>query len=272
MKFCTKYYNGFRYFDEIDEIILKYKNHNDTLLNFINEKCSGMERILIDITEKLNEIDQIIPILRAIQQEHSNIVAITSAGCYEELKENNIPYFFIDFCRSADEVYSYIKQGVSDVYIVEGLAFNLKEISPYCKEKNIKVRIFPNIAQYALGQRDQIPTPCRFFVRPEDIELYENYVDVCEFIAPLDRLSVLFATYKGGQWLGDLKDLITGLDEEFLNTGIAPYFAESRIGCRHKCMQEKCHICLNIQEVSKLFPKVGLVVKKERNTEWGKKR
>lgn len=268
MKFCVPYYSQFRYFDVIDEIILKYSEHNDNIIEFVVNHYKEQQRVIVDITEKLTEIKDIIPILKKLQQEHKNMVVKTSVKVYDELREAALPYFFMEFCKTDDQLYAYIKREVTDVYIVENLAFNIKEIGEYCHRKNVNVRIIPNMTQYAAGQKDLIPAPCRFFVRPEDIDVYEPYVDVFEFIAPNDRLSVLFKVYKSKQWLGDLDKLIIGLGEEFLNNGLIPNFGIERTKCKHRCMREQCFLCIDMQRVAKQFDNSGVEIKRKRDKEW----
>ena len=43
--------------------------------------------------------------------------------------------------------------------------------------KNIQIRVFPNVAQ----SRSEIPAIKQFFIRPEDLNAYEPYVDIYEF-------------------------------------------------------------------------------------------
>lgn len=270
MKYCVPYWADFRYFDVVDEIILKYSDHNENIVTFVTEHYKDTQRIVVDITSKIVEIENTIPILKKLQQEHKNIVVKTSIKAYDELREADIPYFFMEFCKTDEEVYSFIKRGVIDVYIVSNLAFNLKEIGGYCHMKDINVRVIPNMAQYSQNCKEQIPAACRFFIRPEDIEVYEPYVDICEFIAPGDRLSVLFKVYKSGQWLGDLNQLIIGLDESINNTGLVPYFGPERLKCRHRCMQERCFLCSEMVKVADQFNKSGVELKRDRNKEWNK--
>ena len=271
MKYSVPYYSDFRYATLVDEIILKYSNHNENIVDFVKEHYSDNQRVVVDITEKILELEQMIPILRKLQQEHKNMVVKTSVKGFVELREADIPYFFMEFCKNEEELYSFIKQSVSDVYVVSNLAFNLKEVGTYCHQKGVNVRVIPNMAQYSSGCKEQIPAACRFFIRPEDIAVYEPYVDICEFMAPNNRLSVLFKVYKSGQWLGDLNQLIIGLDEEeFNNTGLVPYFGPERLKCKHRCMLEQCFICIEEQKIAKQFEQSGLELKRERNKEWMK--
>ena len=161
-------------------------------------------------------------------------------------------------------------QGFEGYYVVSNLGFNLKEVGLYCKRKGVNVRVIPNMAQYPLDCKEDIPAACKFFIRPEDTELYEDYVGTFEFVAPIDRLSVLFQIYKSKQWLGDLKDLIIGLDTSIINTGLVPDFGKQRLQCRHKCMQEECNLCIEWQKLANYLDEHEVKLTKERDKSWNK--
>jgi hypothetical protein len=111
-----------------------------------------------------------------------------------------------------------------------------------------------------------IPDAEKFFIRPDDVELYEDYVDTLEFVGPGDRLSVLYEIYTSGKWLGDLKELIMGFKEElpFPNTGVAPYFGQQRIKCKHRCMINQCELCDEIRTVAEMMKDNGLELRRTK--------
>lgn len=268
MKYCIQYDKNFRYNDIIDEVIFHYDDYKDNLLNEIGkQKWKTNQRIIVHIG---NYVSDYIPLLRKIMKDYNNFAVLLTSP-YEkekELKEYNIPFFYDTYADTADEVYGLIKRGVSDIYITESLAFNIAEVGQYCKNKGVNVRVIPNIAQYKIGFKNQIPDPYKFFVRPEDVEIYEPFVDVFEIISPLNRQSIIYEIYKNGQWMGDLGQLIVGFDEPFYNSGLVPFFGPERLKCRQKCMQEKCNLCQQMKELSDSFYKNNLEIKKPIDKEW----
>ena len=266
MKYCVPYYKNFRYNANINEVILNYNDYRDSIIDeIIKQNWNEDQRIIIDA--RLGGTEEIIPILKMCQKNHNNLVIridIIQNDFMIALKEADIPFFFANHSNTADEIYGLIKRGVSDVYITESLAFNIAEVGLYCKNKGINVRVIPNIAQYKPGFKNEIPDPCKFFIRPEDVELYAPYVDVFEIIAPDDRLSVIYEIYRNEQWIGDLKTLIVGLEDNFYNSGLIPYFGTERLKCRQKCMQEKCNLCLQMKELADRFNKNQLEITREK--------
>lgn len=274
MKYCIPYYNNFRYFNKLNEVIFNYtpeieQTTIEGFINLIKNKIHKTTRIIIDIN-KVKDKTNVIPILCKMQKEIKNFSIKTSANFYKELKEAGLPFFFSDFCKTEEEVFSYIKYGVTDVYIVSNLAFNLEEVSKYCHENNINVRVIPNMAQYSSNCKEAIPAMCKFFIRPEDTQEYEKYIDVFEFMAPLDRLSVLFEIYNNKIWKGNLNDLIIGLNEDIDNSGIVPYFGSTRIKCKHKCMIGKCSICFKMKDIAEQFNKMHIEFTREKERKWNK--
>ena len=96
-----------------------------------------------------------------------------------------------------------------------------------------------------------------FFIRPEDLILYEPHIDVVEFFGPIDRQRVLHEIYTNGKWLGKLSDIIIGLHSDIDNQSIAPRFAEARIKCRKKCNQENCNLCYTVEKFAKALDNTG---------------
>lgn len=268
MKYCVQYYKDFRYNDIIDEIIYTY---NDNIVNDItNAGWKDTQRIIIDVFAE-EDSDTILPILQMCKKVHSNIVICLGTwqiNLTQKLKEIDYPFFFLNTANTNDEVYALIKKGASDVYITESLAFNIVNVGTYCKDKGINVRIIPNVAQYKAGYKDEIEDPYKFFVRPEDVELYESYADVFEIKAPTDKLSIIYEIYRNKQWMGDLGRLITGFSEPFYNSGLVPYFGPERLKCGQRCMQEKCNLCQQMKELAAKFKDNDLTLKRAKDKEW----
>ena len=271
MNYCVPFYTDFKYKKFIEELILKYKvNKGEQLVNYVEENFKQKQRIIIDITDVIEDLDNAIPALQMLYKKHPNMTIRTSVTCYEELREAELPYFFLEYCHTLEQVYSFIKKGVTDIYVVSDLCFNMVKVSEYCHKKNVKVRIFPNIAQYDAGCKGEIPEICQFFVRPEDIQYYEPYVDVCEFIAEEYQLSVLFEIYKEERWLGTLPQLITGLKNlNFINETLFQYeFAKTRLKCQHKCMLENCTICPLMVTLAENFEEEEVMFYRDAKTKW----
>lgn len=266
MKYSIKYYRDFRYFDIVDEVILYFNDNNENIVEFVKEKYDENKKIVVDITT-IEDKKGTLPILLMLQKEHPNMAVRTTTDFYKPLC-GKLPFFFMDYCNRPDQVYTYIGRGVSEVYITEGLGFNIKKIGEYCHIHDVEVRVLPNIAQHTKGFGKEIPDECKFFIRPEDVEIYEEYVDTMEIVGGGNRLSALFEIYRGGQWLGDFKDLILGFESSMPNTGVAPYFGKERLKCQHKCMWGECTLCPQMKKIAEMMKVSEYEIRKDRDREF----
>lgn len=244
MKYAIRYYEGCRALNDADEIIIKYTKKTSKLLDYIKEDIKENQRLIIDITLYEGNFieDGNLPIIDVAKTLHPSLAILTSNKdeYIEKYKERNIPFFFIDRVDSLDVMNYFIDCGVSDIYIANELGFYLGDIAPYIHEKNVIIRVFPNVAQSII---EETPVISKFFIRPDDIYLYEDLIDIFEFFGSLNRQSVLMEIYKEETWSDILDLIIIGLNLDLDNRLFNPYFGEARINCRKRCTFGKCNIC-----------------------------
>ena len=260
MKYCIQYTKDFRYLKQVDEVIIPF--HSTNLINI--KDFSDNQRIIIDFEGK-KEILFNLKSLIEIKELHNNMairfLGELDAETATKLEEVKIPFFFNLRVDKWDTLMGLIELGVSDVYIVNELGFNIDEVSILCKKNNINVRVYPNVAQMSMKVKNINPLTA-FFIRPEDVRWYEPFVDICEFFGPEDRQSVLYKIYQEeSKWIGDLEDLIIGLNLSINNSCIVPTFGDMRLSCRKKCYQNKCIFCDKVLTVEK---KIKEIKTKER--------
>lgn len=84
-----------------------------------------------------------------------------------------------------------------------------------------------------------------FFIRPEDIDIYENFINILFFTpVSVSYEKTALKTYKDNKrWYGNLKELVLGLEVDFDNRllGDSKDFTLARKTCNHRCVH--CHIC-----------------------------
>lgn len=271
MKYCINFYQSFRHLEEIDEMIIPYRN-NIITIDFIKflESIKEHQRIIIDIShfDIEDNIEKLLEFITTIKKQHNNLstrLSLTQKKIIDKLIEKEVSFFFNEYIDRWDTLISFIELGISDVYIVNELGFELEKVSMVCKEKNISIRIIPNVAQTS-AKINNINTLKSFFIRPEDIPIYEKYIDICEFFGPLDRQSVLYEIYKNQKWMGDLKELIVGLNYSILNKTIFPVFGEKRVNCNKKCYYNQCTICDRVVSISNQLNEAGIeiIIKKDK--------
>lgn len=264
MKYAINFYRNCRVLPKADEIIIKYeKTGQEDLVRFARE-LPQEQRLIVNICMLDAENDD-YRIFKDAISAHKNMAFMISRDqtiYYQDFYEMNLPYFFIEPISNLDDFMGVITLGVTDIYVANELGFYLNKISTICKDKGIQIRVYPNVAQSS----SSFPTPGfkKFFIRPEDVELYEQYVDILEFWGPIDKQAVLYDIYHDGRWQGNLQDIILNLNEEIDNMRIMPVFGEARSCCHKKCAYNQCHFCDNIKSAATALEVKEIVLKRKK--------
>lgn len=247
MKYALRFFQESQIKEAVDELIIKYTHKTVKLIDFVSNQPDN-KRIVIDVCScTKTDLEDSLNIFIAAKEKHKNIAILLSQ--YQKdilitLEEHMISFFFQEGVDTWDKLIFQMGCGVSDVYITNEFAFNIKLISQICHDKNIKVRIFPNVAQTSSKMKGNLNSFKFFFVRPEDIDLYEDFVDICEFFGPIAKQDILYKIYKDKTWKDQLSYLILGMDKEIDGNTIPPGWAERRLTCNKKCSYTgHCKIC-----------------------------
>lgn len=254
MKYSIRYYRGNRVLEKADEVILKYYEKNPHIITFVQESIPEFRRVVLDIT-RLIDVEDNLDILKATKailkisyEYQGNIVPI--------LAEENIPYFFDKVVSNLDELNYILRLCPSAIYVGNELGFSIEKVSKICKNRKIEIRVYPNVAQ-SMCPKDPENFK-KFFIRPEDVNLYEQYVDYFEFFGTIDRQPVLYEIYNDEKWFGDLDNLIIGLEKTIYSPQIVPYFGIRRLNCGKRCVYEECDFCDTIAGIADTLKEKGL--------------
>ena len=178
MKTCIEWRKSFKHFDQVDEYNIKYKpDKNEKLLDFL-EHYAKNKRVNI-YTEP---IESNIEVLTAIQQtgKYNTAIVIDESPLRLDKKtqkfliDNQCKYYFYHLYSTWDGFNQMLELKVSDIFISGELGFDLKRVRA-CAGKNVQLRSFVNVSQIHFGD-----TFRGFFIRPEDINTYSEYIDVFE--------------------------------------------------------------------------------------------
>ena len=130
--------------------------------------------------------------------------------------------------------------GVSQIMLGAPLTFDLEVV----KEFNIPIRVKANLCYDSFIPRENGIK--EFYIRPEDIPLYERYISSIEFYSKnLQQEAGLLKVYKEDKgWDGNLNLLLTNFHYNVDNRLIPEEFAEARIQCGQRCMKNSpCRFC-----------------------------
>ena len=168
----------------------------------------------------------------------------------QELIKKELPHYYNEVITDWDKFQGFLKLNVTDIVIGGILAFNAKILSSNAKKNGKALRSFCNVCETAWEDTPSLKT---FFIRPEDLDLYEDYIDTFEFyVEPGEpttqiKINTLYEIYtKDKYWFGKLKEIITGYKGEEDSRYIIPIFGQKRLNCGKRCVQSienGCHIC-----------------------------
>ena len=241
MKSCIEWRKSFKYLPQIDQFNIDFKNKEIQLKKFLDTYAKS-QRVNIRLPEEYTKDD--VDLLEVIYQKGYNIAIILPDLYYvNQFKEHNIPFFLSQMATSWDEFRGICSLGVSDVYITNELGFCLDRVSFIAKLNNINIRCFANIAQSSWRNGDGFKD---FYIRPEDMDYYSEFVDVIQFYDSVEQQNMLYEIYfKDKEWNGKLREIIKRLSSDINNYYIlGPEFANRRMRCEKKCLKgNRCRLC-----------------------------
>lgn len=251
MKYCINYIKrNFKYLNDIDEITIFFRPSDSSLIEFMLSHANQTINIFIQDEQDFIENNR-IKLFKAIKNEHPELNFTLKISRYDENKSNSIikiiqeaeiPYFFNTGVRDWATFRGYLALKPCAMYITDNLGFEIKQCAEAAHAERVSIRIIPNAAQ---GTWDKAAGITKFFVRPEDVKVYESYVDVMELFGTPDMLATYYRIYAiDKKWFGDLGEIIINFNDSLDSRNLLPSFAERRLNCGQKCLKDfSCKIC-----------------------------
>lgn len=191
-------------------------------------------------------------------------VAVPALWWIPTLKEAGIKYYWGHTIISFEELRACGKCDVSYALISGQVAHSLKTAKSY----GVPLRIVPN--RVGLQYLPQVTDLKAFFVRPEDIDLYEEYVEVVEFAfdSLLEERTCLDIYKNKKAWPGHISFLIKNIPADFHNQGLPDEFGETRLNCGQRCLSGgRCNFCNVALRFSHMLERESERRKQERQIE-----
>lgn len=262
-----------------NEIMFEFTKYED--FAHLPELVSVDQRIILDLVpcyeNIVTNIDMIIrdavklnetrEVTIRVSADQENAYQNEGRDLLDYLNSNHLKFFTTSIISEWDNLFSTINKGVSDVYIGNEFGFSMKDIAQVCHgdQINVKIRVYANIAQTRCNYDYPFDEITKFFIRPEDLVFYEDYVDCIEFFGTKNRQGVLLDIYQSKIWLGKISDLILGFnDEKIDNKTFHPSFGKFRLNCGKKCVINKCNLCGRASDLALAMEEAGLYIKRER--------
>lgn len=178
MKYCLNCRQDKEYLSKADEIFVDYRDRD-----FINTLVEDYKNIpiILDIPFDVEPDWANIRIYNMISLQNLTLRLHNLKRDYPKVKELDIGFYFAGLISTYYDLNSLVELEPKYVCLEAPLFFDLPTVHNILSQKDIGVRANPIVAdQSAWGishQNKEIGT----FVRPEDVEAYEEYIDVFEF-------------------------------------------------------------------------------------------
>ena len=254
MNFSLPVYTDYEYLKDAAEIAVEYRERNRVL-----RLLENFPKATIMLIHRLSDPEIEWDLMRDfntmaapadpkdVTKKNRFLLQVTSMRDVMKAKELGIR-FFLDYpFTSYYELQAFDTLHPAYVRLGSPLFFEL----PTVKLINTPIRAVVNQA-YADGfpRRDG---RTGLWIRPEDTEVYSEYIDMFEF-APDPRkdfdqnkryIQALYRIYTSRDWPGELGMIIQNFDYPCLNRMMYPEATEARINCGHVCQipGRSCHIC-----------------------------
>ena len=272
MRYCVNYFEKFNYLNEIEEINILFEKDEKPIVENL-KALIGTEKVnpkatfnifmsaqdCADLIEdELNAF--VMDVVNYNQEDNDSMIKIVFEGSlleedysealynvFPKIQDNDIPFFFDSFAKDWDMVLGLLSLGVSDIYISGQIGFCLhllKDVLENEGMEDVQIRAVCNAAQASFLYKEQDNFKA-FFIRPEDVEFYGQYIDVLEFNNFSKSINTTYEIYKRGTWDADLEILIDRLNISVDNRNLVQPAMQERATCQRKCLtgERSCHIC-----------------------------
>ena len=272
MNICLAYTNKSKYLFEAEELSIIYAVDGANLPAFLKEHQNQIINVVLGDAE-VSSWAELEPIFNALAETYSNFyIQFFAAGEKRDKssffktinRENRLKWFTGIPATNWEILNNLIKIGASQVYIAEELGFDAVAAADFCHKNGIKTRFLPNVATSAFSITPSIK---KFFIRPEDIHLYEGIADTIEMWGAFERQDAYYKAYKERKtWNGLLAPFFYSFNEpeDIEGDRIHPVFGKARLECRQRCMRpdSRCRLCEDIIEFSDRLKERELRIKK----------
>lgn len=243
MKYSISARQPIQILEQTEEINVSYADR-EILLDYINGPLAEKEILLVISKEQSTNVD--FNFLQMLNEKLHITIATDNLDLGEQCKALGLSFCWSFPVTTYYDLQTLIEIGVNQILLGIPLVFDLSHIKTLVGS-NIKLRLVANVAYPSYLHRANGIVGS--YVRPEDVSLYEQYIDYLQFNnVSLGQERQLFLIYHNDkQWPGNLSFLITNLDIDIDNRAIPEAFAKARINCRQKCqINNSCHLCTNI--------------------------
>jgi hypothetical protein len=211
-----------------------------TLIKFIKDNPKKRYVIVLDKKADMNKAVEQTELVATIAEDYT--IQCETLNQLFELRERRYNAFITHAITTWEEFHSFQELGVTDIYIDSPLTFQCEALRR--GKENAKIRVSPTISPNGAISANRTITS--FFIRPEDLSIYEGAIDIIDFkVLNQDQEDALFDIYTRGSFIYGINELIPGLQLNVNNVLFDGKFGETRSNCGQKCLipGHSCHYC-----------------------------
>lgn len=248
MRFCINGRQPYSVIKKADEIKFAYAD-KDKIIDLVENYSDKI--IILDVPGDESDWNKWKMYDEVFAEFHIALHDLSRAG---EFNENNIKWYWPFPITSFYELGMITNLHPSYIVLGPPLSFDLKKVKKKAIDENyepvqeIPLRMVVNSAHPSYLPTNGTHGICGQWVRPEDVNIYDEYVQCFEFegYQSLKEEEVLLTTYQAGVWPGNLNLLIKKLDFNVDNRAIPEELGERRMICGQRCWSGSgCHLCVS---------------------------
>lgn len=244
MRYCLKYTKN-KYIQEADEILFA-DNHGDDMIDAI--ELYPHSDFIYEVVDQVDDWDYLKMINSRLNKTDRRLIISTMYSIIaQEAKENGLAFYFSFAINNFADLQTVNELGACYALITAPIFFEQDKLEKF----SIPLRYRANVAYSGYLTTKRVNANAAF-IRPDDVEFYDNDTTTIEFGASnSEQEEVLYRLYKYDKtWPGDLNMVITTLNVEPapMNRMIGPDFTKHRLNCGQRCVEGdtlQCHLCHN---------------------------
>lgn len=238
MKYSLSSRQTAEYLRKADEIRVEYRDHK-----IIPDLAEKYPQATVNLTtSSQDDIDwKEIKVYNTLCRGNFSI-GITTMDHYNQARETGVKYYYRYPITTFQELQDAKAAGMCCVLLGAPLFFMMDKV----KRFDMPVRAVANVA-HTEAHFTEADGTIGTWIRPEDVELYEPYVEVIEFMDNITAEQALYRIYaENHKWSNPLSYIVKDLGHEATNRMIPPDLAKARLNCGQRCMENgRCHLCRN---------------------------
>lgn len=244
MRYCLKYTKN-KYIQEADEILFA-DNHGDDMIDAI--ELYPHSDFIYEVVDQVDDWDYLKMINSRLNKTNRHLIISTMyTTIAQSAKENGLAFYFSFAINNFADLQTVNELGACYALITAPIFFEQDKLEKF----SIPIRYRANVAYSGYLTTKRVNANAAF-IRPDDVEFYDNDTTTIEFGASSsEQEEVLYRLYKYDKtWPGDLNMVITTLNVEPapMNRMIGPDFTKHRLNCGQRCVEGdtlQCHLCHN---------------------------